>query len=146
MQLSVPSNWGALQGQGSITYAPEGGYYNSQNGSAFTHGLQVGVANANGRNLQQKTEQLLQSFARGNPQLRRQGGYSRASVDGRNGLVATLVNVSEVTGQQELVQVTTTELRDGSLLFMIGVAPSSEARTYQGTFNRIRQSVQLADR
>ena len=146
MQLSVPSNWQAIDGNGTITYAPEGGYFRTQNGqSAFTHGVQVGVTQADGGSLQQKTEQLLQGFSQGNPQLRRRGGYSRANIGGRQGLTTTLSNVSEVTGETEAVNVSTVELRDGSVLFLIGVAPEDEARTYFSTFNRVRQSLQIAD-
>ena len=67
------------------------------------------------------------------------------SVAGRDGLQTTLTNVSEVTGEREAVNVSTVQLRDGSVLFLIGVAPQSEARTYLNTFSRVRQSLQLAD-
>jgi hypothetical protein len=56
-----------------------------------------------------------------------------------------LSNVSEVTGDSEAVNLSTVQLRDGSVLFMIGVAPAEQARTYLTTFSRIRQNVQLAD-
>lgn len=147
MRLSVPSNWQQIDGSGTVTYAPEGGYVRAQNGqSAFTHGIEVGVTRANGDSLQQQTEQLVQGFARTNPQLRRQGGYSRTTIGGRQGLTTTLSNVSEVTGETEAVNVSTVQLRDGSVLFLIGVAPADQARTYFNTFGRVRQSVQLADR
>ena len=122
------------------------GYLQAENGqSAFTHGIEVGVTRASGNNLQQQTEQLLQSFAQSNPQLRRQGGYARTNIGGRQGLTTTLSNVSEVTGESEAVNVSTVQLRDGSVLFLIGVAPTDEARTYLNTFSRIRQNVELAD-
>jgi hypothetical protein len=147
MRLSVPGNWQPLDSNGTITYAPEGGYVRAQNGqSAFTHGVQVGVTQASNGNLQKKTEQLLQGFAQANPQLRRQGGFSRTNIGGRQGLTTTLTNVSEVTGEREAVNVSTVELRDGSVLFLIGVAPAEQARAYMSTFGRVRQSVQLADR
>ena len=148
LRLSVPANWQAIDGAGNtITYAPEGGYFRAESGqSTFTHGLEVGVIRSNGGSLQQQTEQLLQGFAQSNPQLRRQGGYSRTNIGGRQGLTTTLSNVSEVTGQTEAVNVSTVQLSDGSLLFLIGVAPANEARTYLNTFGRVRQSVQLADR
>ena len=141
---------GSRCGSGNtVTFAPDGGYVRAQNGqSAFTHGIEIGVTRgngSNGTNLQQQTEQLLQGFAQSNPQLRRQGGYSRTSVGGRQGLTTTLSNVSEVTGEPEAVNVSTVQLRDGSVLFLIGVAPTDEARTYLTTFNRIRQNVQLTD-
>jgi beta-barrel assembly-enhancing protease len=147
LRLSVPSNWEQIGGGNTITYAPEGGYVRAQSGqSAFTHGLEVGVTRAEGGNLQQQTEQLLRGFAQSNPQLRREGGYSRTNIGGRQGLTTTLSNVSEVTGEREAVNLSTVQLRDGSVLFMIGVAPVDEARMYLNTFGRIRQTVQLADR
>jgi hypothetical protein len=146
LRISVPANWAQMSGGNTVMFAPRGGYLQGDNGqSAFTHGIEVGVTRANGNSLQQQTEQLLQSFAQSNPQLRRQGGYSRASIGGRQGLTTTLSNVSEVTGENEAVNVSTVQLRDGSVLFMIGVAPTGEARTYLNTFSRIRQTVELAD-
>jgi hypothetical protein len=145
LRLSVPANWESIGGGGTVTYAPEGGYLRGENGqSAFTHGLEVGVARLEG-SLQEQTNSLLQSFARANPQLRRQGGYSRTTIGGRQGLTTTLSNVSDVSGETEAVNVSTVQLRDGSLLYMIGVAPADEARQYLNTFGRVRQTVQLAD-
>jgi hypothetical protein len=145
LRLSVPANWESIGGGGTVTYAPEGGYLRGKNGqSAFTHGLEVGVARLEG-SLQEQTNSLLQSFARANPQLRRQGGYSRTTIGGRQGLTTTLSNVSDVSGETEAVNVSTVQLRDGSLLYMIGVAPADEARQYLNTFGRVRQTVQLAD-
>jgi hypothetical protein len=148
MRLSVPGNWQQIGGDsGTVTYAPEGGYYRDENGaSAFTHGIEVGVARGDSGNLQQQTEQLVQGFAQNNPELRRQGGYSRTSIGGRQGLTTTLSNVSDITGEREAVNVSTVQLRDGSLLFIIGVAPANEAQTYLDTFGRVRESVRLADR
>jgi len=143
MKLSVPSNWEQIGGNsGTVTYAPDGGY---AEGSGFTHGLQVGVARGSGGNLQSETDRLLQGFAQSNPNLRRQNGYSRTTIGGRQGLTTTLSNVS-ANGAQEAVNVSTAQLRDGSVLFLIGVAPAGEARTYLNTFNQVRQSVQLNDR
>ena len=146
LRISVPANWSQVGDGNTITYAPRGGYLRAENGqSAFTHGIEIGVTRANGNSLQQQTDQLLQGFSQSNPQLRRQTGYSRTNVGGREGLTTTLSNVSEVTGEREAVNVSTVQLRDGSVLFMVGVAPSDEARTYLNTFSRIRQNVQLAD-
>jgi hypothetical protein len=147
LRISVPANWQQIGGNGgTVTYAPEGGYFRAQNGqSTFTHGVEIGVARGEG-NLQRSTEQLLQSFAESNPQLRRQGGYSRATIGGRQGLTTTLTNVSDVTGATETVNVSTTQLQDGNVLFIVGVAPSSEARTYLNTFSRVRQNLRIADR
>ncbi len=143
LQISVPANWREIAGgNGAVTYAPEGGYVQGQ----FTHGVQVGVAQVEAENVQQATDQLLQNFAQSNPQLRRQGDYARTTIDGRQGLTATLSNVSEVTGQAETVTVSTVPLDGGGLLFVIGVAPQGEARAYQNTFGRVRQSLKIRGR
>jgi len=70
----------------------------------------------------------------------------RTDVGGRRGLVTQLSNVSEVTGQQEYVALTTTYLRNGNMLYMIGVAPRDEAGTYDRAFQRVRDSIALQDR
>jgi hypothetical protein len=142
VRVAVPENWDQLSTEGTITYAPEGGYQQA----AFTHGVQIGVTSATRSNLQTTTDQLVQSFAQSNPQLRRQGGYTRTTVGGRQGLTTTLSNVSDATGQSEAISLSTVKLRDGSVLYILGVAPANEAQTYFNTFSRVRQNLQLADR
>jgi hypothetical protein len=147
LQVTVPGNWQQLSGGNTVTYAPEGGYHQGPNGaSAVTHGVEIGVARADGGDLRRTTDALIESFARSNPQLRRQGGYSRTTIGGRQGLTTLLTNVSEVTGQSEAVNLSTVSLRDGSVLFIIGVAPADQARAYLNTFAQVRRSLQLNDR
>ena len=146
MRIQVPSNWDQVASDGGVTYAPDGGFFRGENGqTAFTHGVQFGVVPGSG-NLQRDTEQLVESFTRGNPQLRRQSNLTRERIGGRNGLTTRLSNVSEVTGQPETVLLSTVYLPDNNLLYIVGVAPASEARTYDETFRRIRQTMQLASR
>lgn len=148
MRLSLPSNWSEVSGgNDGVTYAPEGGYVQSGDNSAFTHGFQIGMTNVRGSgNLQRDTDGIIQAFARGNPNLRTSGGYARDRISGRNALRTTLSNTSEVTGQAETVSLTTTQLSDGRVLYLIGVSPQREAATYENAFQRVRQSIQLADR
>jgi hypothetical protein len=146
-RVAVPENWQQAGKDGGVTYAPEGAFFQTQGGgTAFTHGVEFGVAQGGNGNLQRDSQALLQTFARGNPDLRQQSGFKRANVGGRDGLVTQLSNVSEVTGQQEYVTLTTTYLRDGNVLYMIGVAPRQEAGTYDQAFQRVRQSLEIADR
>jgi hypothetical protein len=142
LTVTVPSNWQASAGRdGVTTYAPDGGYYQG----GFTHGLQVGVQGGSG-NLQRDMDQMLQGFARANPRLQRQGGYRRESVGGRTGLTAVLTNVSDVTGQNEAVTVSATQIQDRNVLFLVGVAPQTEASTYGNVFRRVRETLRIADR
>jgi beta-barrel assembly-enhancing protease len=147
MRLAVPRNWQQVTGQDSVTFVPAGAQYSGQGGqSGFTHGLQIGVMTPRSASHQDATEELIEGVARANPQMRRQGrGYTRDSIGGRAALTTALRNVSQVTGNTELVTISTVPLRDGSLLYMIGVAPQEEAGTYEPVFRRVKDSAQLQD-
>jgi beta-barrel assembly-enhancing protease len=147
LRIAIPDNWEQVsRSDAGVTYAPDGGFVTDSGRSAFTHGVQLGVTPGSSGNLQRDTQQLLNSFAQANPRLRQKTEFRRDSIGGRAGLTTTLSNVSEVTGEAEAIQVSTTRLRDGSLLYIIGVAPEREAPTYSSAFQRVRQSVQLSDR
>jgi Zn-dependent protease with chaperone function len=98
-RVSVPANWRELQDSSSVTFAPEGAYgtYDGQN--VFTHGVEFGVARNESHDLQAATDELLQSLARGNPNLRRSGGYDRVRIADRRGLRTILTNRSDATGR-----------------------------------------------
>jgi len=146
LRVTVPSNWNQINsGEGGVTYAPEGGYVETNGRSAFTHGVQFGVAQGGSGNLQRDTDQLLQNFAKSNPNLRSQGSRSD-SLGGRTGLTTTLSNTSDVSGRAEVVNVSTTKLRNGNTLFMIAVAPESDYDDYAGAFRSVRQGLQITDR
>jgi hypothetical protein len=146
LRVAVPANWSQVRGdQGGVTYAPQGGYFEGNQGqTAFTHGVQFGVTQGGSGNLQRDTEALVQSFAKSNAQLRRAGDYQRTTIGGSRGLTTSLSNVSDVTGQQEYVNLSTVYLPDGNVLFMIGVAPQNEASTYANTFAKVRQNLQIS--
>ena len=128
-----------------MTFAPEGGYGDYQGQSVFTHGLQVGMEGSNARDLRTGTNELVRGLAQSNPQLRQSGGYTNITVAGRSGLATVLTNVSDVTRQQERIALYTTRLSDGSLFFVVGVAPAQEFNNYRQIFNRSVQSLQLND-
>ena len=146
LRVSVPANWSQVSSdQGGVTYAPQGGYFEGNQGqTAFTHGVQFGVTQGGSGNLERDTEALVQSFAKSNPQLRRAGNYQRTSIGGTRGLTTSLSNVSDVTGAREYVNLSTVYLPDGNVLFMIGVAPQNEASTYANAFARVRQNLQIS--
>ncbi len=111
LRISVPANWQQVGGGDTVTFTPDGGYVRARRPDRLhPRDRNRRHPGGNGSNLQQQTEQLLQGFAQSNPQLRRQGGYSRTSVGGRQGLTTTLSNVSEVTGETEAVNVSTVQL------------------------------------
>jgi Zn-dependent protease with chaperone function len=142
-RIAVPENWRELPASNTVTFAPDGafGEYNGQN--VFTHGVEVGLARAGQRDLRAATDALIASLASSNPSLSRPSGYSNATISGRRGLQTTLRNVSDATGEPEVIQLVTTQTRDGDLFYTLAVAPESEARNYQNTFRNVVRSIRL---
>jgi Zn-dependent protease with chaperone function len=145
LRVSVPANWQQHGANSTVTYAPDGAYVQSQSGNAFTHGVQVGITQGTG-DLQRDTDALVRSLTQTNPAMRRDTSLQRDRIGGRSGLTVGLRNTSEVTGQSEQVQLSTVQLRDNSLLYLIGVAPEAEAARYAPTFARVRQLLRINDR
>jgi Zn-dependent protease with chaperone function len=146
LQVSVPDNWRELSDQGSsVWFAPEGAYGSANGQVVYTHGVNVGTARTNRRNLQQATNEFVSALQQGNGNLRARGNYQRMDVDGRYGLMITLGNTNEATGGSEIINVVTTQLRSGDLLYLITVSPENEYSSYQNTFLNILRSIRLND-
>jgi Zn-dependent protease with chaperone function len=144
--VSIPDNWREINEQSGLWFAPNGAYGSSANGqNVFTHAVNLGIAQTRYRNLQQATDDFINGLQQGNRSLRARGGYQRIDVDGRFGQLITFDNVNEATGRAEIVNVVTTQLRNGQLFYMIAVSPSNEYQTYQNTFLTILRSLRLND-
>jgi len=144
-RVAVPANWRELQDSDTVTFAPEGGYGTLNGQNVFTHGIQIGLARNEAHNLQTATNELVAAFARGNPDLGRATGYQRVTVNGRPGLRTTMTNVNEATGNPENIQLVTTDVGNGDLLYAIGVAPRDQFAAYRQVFDRIVGSIRLAN-
>jgi beta-barrel assembly-enhancing protease len=142
-RVSVPSNWRQRQASSAVTYAPDGGFGSNDGQVVFTHGIQFGVARNAGRDLQSASEALIDSLTQGNPRMRSDGRFSRTTIGGQSALGTTILNVSEVTNDDETVRVLTTQLSDGSLFYAIAVVPERQSDAYAGTFQRIIDSVRF---
>lgn len=142
-QISVPSNWRELTGSSAVTFAPNGAYgeWNGQN--VFTHGVEAGVTRPRSSDLRQATDALIDSLASSNPRLSQGSGYQNISVSGRRALQTSLGNVSDVTGRNEVIQLVTTQMNNGTLFYVIAVAPRDEYSDYQSTFQRVIGSIRL---
>jgi Zn-dependent protease with chaperone function len=142
-RVSVPANWRELPSNDTVTFAPDGAYGDYNGTSVFTHGIEIGVARNERHDLQTATDELIDSLSRNNPQLDRRSGYQRTSISGRDAVHTILTNVSEVTRENETIQLVTAFTRDGNLLYTIAVAPSDEFRDYQQHFQRVVGSIRL---
>jgi Zn-dependent protease with chaperone function len=144
-RISVPDNWRELPAGDNVTFAPEGAYGNNQGQLIYTHGVQVGSIPGASGSLRTATDRLISELAQGNQNLRKNGGYERESVGGRDGLAVSLSNVSEATRRPEIVTVYTTLLRNGDLFYVIAVAPEEEYQNYQRIFLAILRTVAVND-
>ena len=142
VRLAIPANWQQDASDGHLTFAPSGAVYQAGGANGFTHGVQIGAVRTQSQDLTQATQELLQLFARSNPDVRSQG-TRRETLAGQQALTTTLTNVSDVTRTAEVINLTTTRLQDGSLLYVLAVAPQAEFRTYDPVFRRVRQSLQI---
>ena len=143
-RVSVPSNWREMPGNNSVTFAPEGGYGAVNQQSVFTHGVEMGVARNETHDLQTSTDELIRSLSQSNPRMRRDSGYERGNIGGRQGMRTILTNQNDATGRMERIALYTAFLDDGTLFYMIGVAPENEYGTYDQVFNRVAGSLQFA--
>jgi hypothetical protein len=144
-RVSVPDNWREVATSSSVKFVPDGAYGQVQGHTVFTHGTELGLIRNEIHSLQEATQEFIEGLAQSNPSLRARRGFQNMNLSGRDGLVATLDNVSEVTGRGETVTIITTLLRDGNLFYCIAVAPQDEYQAYQRSFQRVAQSIRLSD-
>jgi hypothetical protein len=142
-KISVPSNWRELPGNNSVTFAPEGAYGAVNQQSVFTHGVETGVTRNETHDLETATDEFVQALAQSNPRMARGGGSGRGTIGGRSALRTQLANQNEATGRSERIDLFTTMLDDGTLFYVIGVAPDNEYNAYQQVFNKIAGSIKF---
>ena len=141
-RISVPSNWREMASENTVTFAPEGGYGTIDNSSVFTHGVQVGLARNERHGLQEATNELVAALTQSNRGMGRPSGYSRININGRAGLRTVVANDAETTGRERLA-IYTTQLQDGTLFYLIGVAPEGEYSAYDSVFQRVVSSIRF---
>ncbi len=142
-RVSVPSNWREIGGGNSVTFAPQGAYGSLQGQSVFTHGVEIGVVRNEVDDLQTATDDLIRSLAQSNPRLGRASGYDRGTISGHAALRTVLSNQSDVTGGPEQIELFTTQMRDGTLFYVIGVAPRDSFPEYEKVFRKVVGTIQL---
>jgi Zn-dependent protease with chaperone function len=141
IRMNVPSNWEEFSGQSDVTFSPQGAYGNQ----GITHGAMVGLSRARGANFDQATQDYVDGLIQSNSYLRQQGGFTRATVSGRQSYMTTLTGRSPVTGRNETVTIYTVPLRSGDLLYIAAVVPSDESFRYNSAFRSMISSVRLND-
>ena len=143
-QASVPSNWTNVPSSTAIKVVPENGFGELNGQTAFTHGVEFGIAKADTRDLQEATKTWLNAVAQSNPDLRLAGKQQAIKISDRTALATPLVNPSPLGGQEQ-IGVYTAFLADGSLFYFITIVPEKEAANFQPAFQKIGQSIRLTD-
>ncbi len=143
--VSVPSNWQAVSSETAVKFVPQNAYGEYQGQSTLTHGVELGVARAASRDLNQATQALIDGFVQGNSGMRVAARQEAFRMSGRNAIVTPLEGRSALGGV-ERVEVHTTLLANGDLFYVVTVAPESELAAYGPAFDRVVQSVRLSDR
>src|SRR5688572_29758668 len=93
-EAGVPSNGTVLCSNSAIKFVPQNGYGPLNGETAFTHGVEFGVAKATTRDLQEATNSWLKAVAQGNPELRLAGQQQSIKISQRGAISTPLVNPS----------------------------------------------------
>ncbi len=141
LRVNVPSNWREFASQQGVQFAPEGAYGNQ----GITRGVLMGVYSGQSNDLLNDTQLYVNQVLQGNSYLQLQNRLTNRNLAGRQGLTTQLSGRSPVTGQIEVVNIYTTRLRSGQLLYAVTVAPSNESRYYHNAFSRLLSSIRLND-
>jgi hypothetical protein len=145
VRVSIPSNWRELPGSNAVAFAPEGAYGSAGVKSVFTHGVGMGLSRNDKRDLRATTDDFIESSVLVNPSPGRPFRYSSVTIAHRPGLHTVLSNVSEATSEPQRIELFTTLLRDGTLFYLMAVAPDHCVSDYEGTFRRVVGSIQIMD-
>jgi Zn-dependent protease with chaperone function len=142
--VSIPDNWQEINENSGLWFAPIGAFGSANGQTVFTHGVSFGAVPLQGRKAQQATDEFVKSVTQSG-KMRARGGYVPMNLPDRSWQLITFDNVNETTGRPELVNIVTTPLRTGDLIYMIAVCPTDEYPKYQNTFLAILRSIQLTD-
>ena len=142
LRVNVPDNWQTFEDQTVVSFAPQGAYGNN----GITHGVMVGLVQTQNNDLARATEDYVNGLLQANNYLRQDSRVSRTTIDRRNAYATVLSGRSPVTGRTEVVNVYTTQLRNGTLMYIAAVAPQDESSRYNSAFRNVLRSIQINDK
>ena len=146
-EIDYPENWQVFGDQNSaVTIAPPNGV--SQ--SAVAYGVMINTFQPEDPNtsLEQATQELLASLRQSNPDLRAIGQDENIRVNGVAGKSVDLMGTSPLRDQngrpgQERDWLTAFLRRDGSLLYIVSIAPEKDFESLRPTFEQMLKSIKL---
>lgn len=139
--LQYPSNWKLYGDSGSIvTIAPEGGIQKGTDGQgAIAYGVVVDSFQPDpGATVDQATRQLIAQLRQANPDLKELGSTESVLVNNRSARSVELQNVSPLSTASNKVMerdwLVTVQRSDGTLNYLIFIAPEKDYRTLHPAF------------
>jgi Zn-dependent protease with chaperone function len=144
--FAYPDNWDAFSSDNSnLIFAPKGAYGQINEGMVVTHGILIGAVQPEASDLEAANSAFIQQQIRMNPDFRIARAPQSFNFGGRQGFATVVAGPSVVTGAIEIDVIYTTATKDGRLFYLITVVPENEAQQYQETFQRIADSLRLAN-
>ena len=138
-QVDIPSNWREFPAGDGATFAPDGAYGDR----GITHGAMLGIFRPQDTNLRDATDRFVNGLLQSNEYLQRTGRSTNAYISSLRGYSTALSGRSPITGRDESVTIYTAGLRNGNVLYVITVAPGSDAYRYENAFRSLMNSVQF---
>jgi hypothetical protein len=149
LQMQYPDNWRVTgdQQQSSVTIAPPSGV----SGNSIAYGVVVnGAAPPNGASmdLDQMTNAIIQSLQQGNQDMQQVGKVQNITINGIRGRSVDLSSTSPLQGsngesQRERDWLVTVPRNDGSIVFMVFIAPQSDFDHLRPTYETMLRSLRL---
>ena len=149
--VGYPSNWQVYgDSQSAVTIAPQNGVGQDSNGQGA---VAVGVIidryePEQGGNLDQATHDLIASLRQSNPDLRQVGNDEAIRVNGVSGRSTDLIGSSPLrannaTAQKERDWLVTIGQQDGTLLYLVFIAPQSQFDRLRPTYEQMLRTLKL---
>ena len=145
-EMAYPENWKVLKGQSSVVIAPEAGVGDN----AIAYGVVLsGYTPQQPQSVEQTTQQVLRALTQSNPGMRAVGAKTNMNVNGLPATVVNLIGQSPLSSQDgqavpERDVLLTLQRRDGSVLWMLFIAPEPHFNALEPTFQKMIQSLRVA--
>jgi hypothetical protein len=149
--IGYPSDWQVYgDAQSAVTIAPQSGVGQDQNGQGA---VAVGVIidrfePEQGGSPDQATHELVASLRQSNPDLRQVGNDEPIRVNGAPGRSVDLIGTSPVRGsngkpQKERDWLVSVQRQDGTLLYLVFIAPQSDFDHLRPTYEQMLRTLQV---
>ncbi|HZU44738.1 MAG TPA: M48 family metallopeptidase [Terriglobales bacterium] len=144
ISIQYPSNWKAATSQSEVTIAPPAGA--SQNGIAY--GVVIGASqDPNSGDLDQGTQNLMQSLQQSNPGLQPSGNMKTINVAGTQGRSVDMMGNSPIEQNGKPLPehdwLVTVPSPQGGLVFQVFIAPERDFSRLRPTYEHMLNSLQL---